>query len=111
MFETAEVLLKQLFPDARNLNRKIVETRLKALVQGQHGGDSTEQTVWGFLADGFGDWVDAIHNYRHGQAADEPVAPSEELAVFLLSGGCTYVRALADAFLIGGPQSPSAPQS
>ncbi|MEO6030637.1 MAG: hypothetical protein ABIP61_01850 [Burkholderiaceae bacterium] len=99
MFEAAEILAKQIFPETQNLNRRLAESKLKTHIQATHPGDRTEQKVWAGLLDGFGDRIDAMHNYRHGQAADEPVAPSEEPAVFLLSSGCTYVRTLADSYL------------
>lgn len=99
IFEAAEILAKQLCPDAQNLNSKMIGLRLKPLVLQAYPGDETETKVWEGLLTGMGEWVNAMHNYRHGQAADEPVAPSIDLAIFVLSSGCTYVRALADVAL------------
>lgn len=106
MFEAAEVLAKQIVPEAQNLNRKMIDTKLKPRIVELHGGDDTERRVWTGLMDSMSDWVDALHNYRHGQAAHEPVAPSEDLAVFVLSSGCTYIRTLADCAL----RSPMPPR-
>ena len=44
------------------------------------------------LFDGFADWVDALHNYRHGQPSKQPVAPSEEVAIYVLSSGSAFLR-------------------
>ena len=44
------------------------------------------------------EWVNAVHNYRHGQAEAEVVAPNLELAVQLVSMGCTFTRRLAQAY-------------
>ncbi len=99
IFESAEILAKQICPEAQNLNTKMIGVRLKPLVLQAYPGDATENRVWEGLLSGMSEWVTALHNYRHGQAADEPVAPSVELAVFVLSSGCTYVRGLADVAL------------
>ena len=50
----------------------------------------------GGMSNSLADWVDALHNYRHGQGVPEPVAPSEELAVYVLSSGAAFARQLAD---------------
>jgi hypothetical protein len=42
-----------------------------------------------------GSWVEAAHHYRHGQGEHEPVAPSEDTAVLILSTGSAYLRFLA----------------
>jgi len=41
---------------------------------------------------GFADWVDAVHNYRHGQGLPEPVAPPIDLTVYMLSSGASFLR-------------------
>ena len=47
------------------------------------------------LINSMADWVDALHNYRHGQASDEPIAPSEELTIHIISTGSSYIRWLS----------------
>ena len=47
------------------------------------------------LLDSLGDWVDALHNYRHGQADVVAVTPSEELAIYIISTGSAHARQLA----------------
>ncbi len=99
MFEAAEVITKQLCPEAQNLNRRLVEGKLKERLHESRRGDATENKVFDLMFDGFGDWVDALHNYRHGQKADEPVTPGEELTVLALSTGASYVRLLGSCLL------------
>jgi hypothetical protein len=95
MFECIEILAKQIVPEAQNINRWQCEKgplRSKCLYVLP---DDTEKKVVAGLLDSLGDWVDALHNYRHGQADAEPVAPSEEVAVYILSTGSAHARQLA----------------
>ena len=47
------------------------------------------------MCNSLGLWVEAVHNYRHGQRAEEPVAPSVDTAVLILSVGAAHLRQLA----------------
>lgn len=94
MFEALEIMVKLMIPDAQNLSRFIVEKRLKSLVQGV-SLESTAAKVHGIMLDSLSSWVDAMHNYRHGQASEEIVAPPMDLAVFILSSGTSYLRWMA----------------
>lgn len=94
MFESIEILVRQMV-ETKNLNRWIVENSLKEKCLSLCGEDKTTREVTGELFDGFASWVDALHNYRHGQASDEPVAPSEEVAIYVLSSGSAFLRWLA----------------
>ncbi len=96
MFEAAEVLGKQLCPGVQQLRGRMIEDVMKPRVAALVASDPTEQAVWAGMLDGMVDWVNAMHNYRHGQPGPDPVAPSDELAVFIMSSGTTYVRALAN---------------
>lgn len=95
VFVAAEILAKELVPTAQNLNKRMVEGVLKATCLALLGGDETEQKVWGGMFESFGPWVDAMHNYRHGQVAGDVVEPSEDLTVHILSTGAALVRTLA----------------
>ncbi len=99
IFEAAEILAKQVMPEAQRLNGKIIAGQLRANCLAAIGGDETEKKALEKVFDSFGDWVDAMHFYRHGQAGDEPVAPSEVLAVHAISTGSAYIRLLATAVL------------
>lgn len=95
IFESVEVLARLIVPEAKNLYRKLAETTLKEKCLVVSGADATEQKTLAGLFDSLGEWVDALHNYRHGQPEAEPVAPSEELAVYALSTGAAHLRMLA----------------
>lgn len=94
MFESIEILVKQMV-ETKNLNKRVVENSLKEKCLSLYGEDKTTFKVTGELFDGFARWVDALHNYRHGQASDEPVAPSEGVAIYILSSGSAFLRWLA----------------
>jgi hypothetical protein len=95
MFETLEILVKQMV-DTNNLNKWIVENTLKEKCLKLFESDETAFNTASKLFDGFARWVDALHNYRHGQASDEPVAPSESVAIYILSSGSSFLRWLVD---------------
>lgn len=94
MFESIEILVRQMV-ETKNLNKRVVENSLKEKCLSLYGEDKTTLKVTGELFDGFARWVDALHNYRHGQASDEPVAPSEGVAIYILSSGSAFLRWLA----------------
>lgn len=104
IFESLEILTKQMV-DTRNLNRWIVENTLRDRCLSIANAD-VERTVASGLFLSIADWVDAVHNYRHGQATEEPVAPSEEIAIHIISTGSAYVRWLTqfDLLLAAGQE-------
>lgn len=91
MFESLEILVKQMV-ETRNLNKWIVENTLKEKCLKLYENDETALKTVSLLFDGFAKWVDALHNYRHGQKSDEPVAPSEGVTVYVLSSGSSFLR-------------------
>lgn len=95
MFESLEILVKQMV-DTRNLNKWIAENTLKKLAQEAYKDDVTAIKVVESVFNGFGQWIEGLHNYRHGQGLPEPVAPSVGFAVFVLSSGASYLRWLVE---------------
>tara|TARA_B100001250_G_scaffold410746_1_gene437829 strand:- start:649 stop:1485 length:837 start_codon:yes stop_codon:yes gene_type:complete len=95
MFESLEVLARLIVPDTQNLNRWLVQNTLKQKCLAVANHDPIEQKVLSGLFDGLADWVESLHNYRHGQPQEHVVAPSEELAVLALSSGAAYLRQIA----------------
>jgi len=77
----------------KNLNKWVVENTLKEKCLSLFTDDVSIQVVTG-LFDSMSRWVDSIHYYRHGQPALEPVAPSEEIAIHIISTGSSYLRLL-----------------
>lgn len=94
IFESLEILTKQMV-ETKNLNKWIIENSLKEKCLASVKDDPIAQAVTSGLFSSIADWVDALHNYRHGQATEEPVAPSEELAIQIISTGSSHIRWLA----------------
>ena len=95
MFESLEILTK-LMVDTNNLNRWVIENKLKPLAQDGHVNDPTATETIGKVFNGFADWVDGLHNYRHGQGQEDPVAPPIELATYFVSSGAAFLRWLLE---------------
>lgn len=95
IFESVEILVKQLI-NTKNLNKWVLENSLRDKALEFIAKDETEKTVISEMFAGMGKWVDGMHNYRHGQPDHEPVAPSEELTVYMLSTGSSFLRLLVE---------------
>lgn len=91
IFESIEILVKQMV-ETKNLNRWIVENTLKEKCIKLFESDPIATKVVTEMFCGFAHWVDALHNYRHGQAEEEPVSPSEDFTVYALSSGSAFLR-------------------
>lgn len=94
MFESLEIMAKLILPGADRLTRNLCVQKLKDACLATVS-DETERSVLSNLFTSLGYWVEAVHDYRHGQRGHEPIAPSEETAVLILSSGTAYLRALA----------------
>jgi hypothetical protein len=93
MFEALEILTKQLVK-TKNLNKWVLENSLKELAKKHLASDQTEADVISEMFEGFGQWVNSIHKYRHGQKEIECVQPSEDLTIYILSSGTSFLRFL-----------------
>lgn len=93
MFESIEILVKQMV-STKNLNKWIVENTLKEKCLTPYKNDTIASKVVAEFFDGFALWVDGLHNYRHGQASTDPVAPTEEIVIYVLSSGSAFLRLL-----------------
>lgn len=91
IFESIEILIKQMV-ETKNLNKWIVKTKLKERCLEFYKNDDTAIKAVSEMLDGFACWVDGLHNYRHGQVNDEPVAPTEDIAIYVLSSGSAFLR-------------------
>ncbi|MEJ1167869.1 hypothetical protein [Variovorax sp. CCNWLW235] len=90
-FEAMEILARLMVPQAQNLNRRMIDTHLKPqMVAGVI--EPTDLAMMGKMLDGFADFVDSIHHYRHGQGVQQPIAPSMDVAVYVLSSAASAVR-------------------
>jgi hypothetical protein len=97
VFEACEIVAKHLVPEAQNLHAKLCVGKLMILCM-TPGATGAELKVETGIFNAMGEWVNAVHNYRHGQAEQEVVAPSLELAIQLVGMGCTFTRRLAQTF-------------
>ena len=95
IFESIEILVKQMVP-AKNLNKWIVENTLKEKCLEAYANDETAKKVMSQMFDSFSKWVDAIHNYRHGQADQDPVAPPVNITIYIISSGTSFLRWLIE---------------
>ena len=91
MFESLEILVR-LMVECKNLSAYAVEKAIKPVVLSVYEGDEIAADTVSKMMDGFGDWVDSIHNYRHGQGKEEPVEPPQDFTVYVLSSGASYLR-------------------
>jgi hypothetical protein len=96
MFEALEILAKLMIPGATRLTADLVKKSLTGIVQGTTV-EPTERLVLEKMMQGFADYVDGLHFYRHGQATNEPIEPSVPLAVHVLAMGASILRLLLQA--------------
>ena len=91
IFEAIEILVKQM-TQAKNLSKWVVENSLKEKCLPLYATDEISKKVVSEMFDGFAKWVDSIHNYRHGQPNDIPIAPTEDMCIYILSSGSAFLR-------------------
>lgn len=91
IFESIEILVKQMV-ETKNLNKWVVENTLKEKCIKIYDSDTTATKVVTEMFSGFAHWVDGLHNYRHGQAEEDPVSPGEVIAIYALSSGSAFLR-------------------
>jgi hypothetical protein len=107
MFESLEILTK-LMVQTQNLNKWVVENKLKQLAQDAFSADDIAAVTIGCAFDGFALWVNGLHNYRHGQGTTEPVAPSLSFTVYTLSSGAAFLRWLIELdYVLQSRSTPS----
>lgn len=91
IFESVEILVKQMV-NTKHLNKSIVENTLKTKCLTIFESDATARNVVSKMFDGFAQWVDSVHFYRHGQIGNEPVSPPENIAIYIISSGTAFLR-------------------
>lgn len=95
IFDAAENIFKITFEGAIALNKDTIQKHLQPHLT-KSVAEPAEQRASSKLCASLIDWADACHNYRHAPSAPDPAAPSEVLAVALVSQGLGYVRWLSD---------------
>lgn len=93
-FESLEILARLIDPASKNLNKWMVENKLKPLVL-DAAINSTERSMLEKAMDGLAQLVDGIHSFRHGQGTEDPVAPSLATAVYVVASTAAALRLIA----------------
>ena len=95
VFESIEILARMMV-ETRNLNAWLVVNRLQPKALEVFGDDPVAIESISKAFEWFSSWVDAMHLYRHGQNTNEPVAPSLDFAIYIVSTGASFLRLLAE---------------
>lgn len=93
IFEALEIFSRNLI-GGKNLNKFAAQNALKALAITKLAKNQPEAAVISAMFTAFGEWIDGVHTYRHGQPGTEPADPSIATAVHLVSMGTSYLRLL-----------------
>lgn len=93
-FEALEILARLIVPEAQNLNKKMIEEKLNPIVLSSIN-DVTEKEAMRAALSGLAAFVNGVHFYRHGQGREDPVAPSMDSAIYIVSNIASAVRLLA----------------
>jgi hypothetical protein len=96
VFESLEIMYKHLIKaeGKERLNSFGVQKHLKGIVQSLLSNKPVELKASEHILDGFCDWIDAGHMYRHGQKTETTEEPSIEFSVLYISQGAGYLRFL-----------------
>ncbi len=94
-FEALEILARLIDPSSKNLNSWMVKNKLKPIAVAC-ASDPVEADTVSKAFEGFASLVDALHNYRHGQGVEQPIAPSMTFSVYVLSTTASLLRWLVE---------------
>lgn len=94
IFGANENLFKLMFAVPR-LDARTAGDKIGPKQQERYDGHPTLQRASAKALEGFKDWIDAAHNYRHEQGVVSPTQPSQEIGILLTSQGLGFVRWLA----------------
>lgn len=92
VFEAVEIVFKLILPETKRISGRDIGEKLKPLMAMVYPDSSTAVTVAGQYLDSMCDWVNSVHNYRHGQPLEEAPQPPLDLSVALMSSGVAYLR-------------------
>lgn len=96
LFESVEIVYKLVFnSDGKSrLNSFAIQKEIKPAFQQRLLGNDVAIKAMDHFLDGFCDWTEAAHMYRHGQKIEEPQPPSMEFVVAFISQGASFIRLL-----------------
>ena len=93
IFLAAENIFKLVIGTNSDLTNSSFEKGFRPIVQRLYAGkDQTANRSASSLVSSAADWVDACHQYRHGQQDTNIVAPPMDLAIALVASGADHIR-------------------
>jgi len=92
IFDVIENVFKQAFVGQTHVNNGALNSKLKPMIENMFADDEQEKRVSIKLFDGFTNWVNAVHFYRHEAGKPEPHQPQEATALVLVSQGYSHAR-------------------
>ncbi len=102
IFDTTETIFKLMFSRENQLNSRAIQNKLKPVIEARYSEGTTAMRAVNKQRDGFEDWINSAHNYRHAAGEQEPSQPPKELAELMVSQGFGWVRWLVemDGYLV-----------
>lgn len=98
IFDALENLFKRMY-SVNQLNGSAITKHLKADIDRvNQNGNSAAKTSSAKSVQGFKEWVDGCHPYRHASGEQLPTEPGEEHVILMLSLGFGYLRWLARVY-------------
>lgn len=93
-FLAVEDVFKLMCPTDR-LGKHQITKHLTPIIENHYSDDDIAKKAANEICEGFMDWANAAHNYRHAQGKEQPKQSSPELAIMIMSSGAAYLRWLA----------------
>ncbi len=92
VFNAVECVYRLIYSKAHKLTSADAIRELQALLQKLYSADPRALRAANPAVKGFGDWIDACHNYRHEEGKEDPSQPPIDLAIYLISTGSAHLR-------------------
>ncbi len=96
VFDSVENIFKMTFPGETHVNRAAILNKLRPAIEKRYADRPTVKNAMLKLCEGFKNWVEAAHFYRHADNQPDPAQPPKDLTVLLISQGYGWVRWLAE---------------
>jgi hypothetical protein len=94
-FFAAEGLFKLMFPKSPRLTAQEAQ-KLETPLKSVYASNPVALSAATKLLNGFKDWIDAAHFYRHEAGHEEPTQPPLTLSLQMISQGAAFIRWLAE---------------
>jgi hypothetical protein len=95
VFSATECIFRLMLPKVPRLGAAELEG-LSPLLDKLYANENTARRASTKLLGSLKDWTDAAHFYRHEEGAQEVAQPPLNLAIYLVSGGASHLRWLAE---------------